>query len=84
MKYKIAIFSFFHQEITLFQSDNMIFQFAATIELFCYGHGICVTDITRFKSEITTQHQFDQTYIFMNTTFWNLLLSSLNPEKKIQ
>ena len=58
------------QAITLPQSGN-VFQFDSTIELFCYGRDIRVTDVTGFKTEITTQHQFDETYehYFLEHTF---------------
>ena len=28
----------------------MIFQFDSIIELFCYGHDICIMDVARFKT----------------------------------
>ena len=63
-------FSLLQEAITLPQSGN-VFQFDSTIELFCYRGDICVTSMTRFKMEITTHHQFDETYeyYFLEHTF---------------
>ena len=57
-----------------------VFRFDSTIELYCYARDIWVTDVIRFKTEITTQHHFDETYI----TFWNTPSSSLKPGKKVK
>ena len=62
IKQKIVKFSLFQQSITLFQSGNVIFQFDSTTELVCYGCDIYITDVTKFKTKITTQHQFDETF----------------------
>ena len=48
---------------------QFIFQFDSIIELFCYGCDICISDMTRFKIEITTQHQFDETQVLLFGTY---------------
>ena len=53
-------FSLQQQAITLPQSG--VFQFDSTDELFCYRRDICIMDVTRFETQVTTQHQIDETY----------------------
>ena len=48
---------------------QFIFQFDSIIELFCYGCDICISDMARFKTEITTQHQFDETQVLLFGTY---------------